>query len=174
MTTRRRCPLTKLNALTQAEFVGIVGPVFESSPWIAEEAWPKRPFADLAQLHRALCETVGRASGEKQLALIHAHPDLVGRAAVAGTLTPESNREQASAGLDRLTASEIATFKELNEAYRGKFGFPFVICARLNKKEAILNGFHARLQHSRAEEIKSALAEIEKIAYLRLADIVQS
>ena len=174
MTTRRRCPLTKLNALTQAEFVGIVGPVFESSPWIAEEAWPKRPFADLNQLHRALCETVRGAGEQKHLTLIRAHPDLVGRAALAGTLTAESNREQASAGLNGLTSAEIATFQEMNRAYREKFGFPFVICARLNKKEAILIGFHERLQHSRAEEIKSALAEIEKIAYLRLADIVQS
>ena len=152
----------------------IVGPVFEASPWIAEETWPRRPFADLVRLHRALCETVRGVVEKRQLALIRAHPDLVGRAALAGTLTPESNREQASAGLDRLTAGEIATFQRLNEAYRGKFGFPFVICARLNKKEAILSGFHARLQHSQADEIKSALAEIEKIAYLRLADIVQS
>ena len=174
MTTRRRWPLAELNALTLAEFVGIVGPVFEDSPWIAEETWARRPFEDPAQFHRALCETVRGASEEKQLALIRAHPDLVCRAALAGTLTPESNREQASAGLDRLTASEIATFQRLNEAYRGKFGFPFVICARLNKKEAILNGFRARLQHSQAEEIKSALAEIEQIAYLRLADIVQT
>ena len=171
---KRAYSLNELNSFSREEFVRFVGPVFENSPWIAEETWSSRPFADLAQLHRALCETIRGATEEKHLTLVRAHPDLVGRAALAGTLTPESNREQASAGLDRLTASEIATFKELNQAYREKFGFPFVICARLNKKEAILNGFHARLQHSQAEEINSALAEIEKIAYLRLQDIVQS
>src|SRR5206468_3181728 len=114
MTSRRRWTLAELNSFSREEFVRIVGPVFEESPWIAEETWSKRPFMDLAQLHRALCETVRRAGEEKQLALIRAHPDLVGRAALAGTLTPESDREQASAGLDRLTANEIATFQELN------------------------------------------------------------
>jgi OHCU decarboxylase len=162
----------ELNALSREEFVRFIGPVFENSPWIAEETWLKRPFMDLAQLHRALCETARGAGEEKQLALIRAHPDLVGRAALAGTLTPESNREQASAGLDRLTTGEIAAFQELNRAYHQKFGFPFVICARLNKKEAIQSGFRERLHHSREEEIKAALEEIAKIAYLRLKDIL--
>ncbi len=153
--------------------MGVVGSVFESSPWIPEETWLRRPFEDLDQLHRAFCETVGSAGKEKQLALIRAHPDLVGRAALAGTLTPVSNREQESARLNTLRPDEIATFKELNQAYREKFGFPFVICARLNKKEVILSAFPPRLRNSREEEIKTALAEIEKIAYLRLQDIVR-
>jgi OHCU decarboxylase len=171
---KRPYSVDHLNSLSQEEFVRIVGPVFERSPWIAEEAWPRRPFAGLDHLHCTLCNTVRGAAEEKQLGLIRAHPDLVGRAALAGTLTLESNREQASAGLNHLTSAEIATFQELNQAYREKFGFPFVICARLNKREAILNGFRARLQHSQAEEIQMALAEIEKIAYLRLQDIVHN
>ena len=169
----RRYLLAELNALPRAEFVRRIGPVFENSVWIAEETWPRRPFMDLAQLHRAFCETVRGAEAKKQLALIRAHPDLVGRAALAGTLTPESTREQAGAGLNRLTPGEIAAFQTLNQAYREKFRFPFIICARLNKKEAILNGLRARLDNSRANEIKTALAEIEKIAYLRLQDIVR-
>ena len=171
---KREYSFDELNSLSQEEFVLIVGPVFESSLWISEEAWPKRPFGDLAQLHRALCQIVRNASEERKLTLIRAHPDLVGRAALSGMLTQESNREQAGAGLNRLTSAEIATFQELNQAYREKFGFPFVICARLNKKEGILNGLRARLQHSQAEEIQMALAEIEKIAYLRLQDIVHN
>ena len=174
MELKRAHSLDELNSLPREEFVRIVGPVFENSPWIAKETWLKRPFVDLAQVHSALCETIRGASEGKQLALIRAHPDLVDRAALAGTLTAESNREQASAGLNSLTSAEIATFQEMNRAYREKFGFPFVICARLNKKEAILIGFHERLQHSQAEEVKSALAEIEKIAYLRLQDIVHT
>ena len=166
--------VAQLNSMERGEFVRVVGPVFEHSPWIAEAAWPKRPFTDPRRLHEALCETVREAGEERQLALICAHPDLVGRAALAGTMTPASTSEQASAGLGRLSAEEIDQFQKHNVAYREKFGFPFVICARLNKKEAILGAFPIRLEHSRPEEIKTALEEIGKIAYLRLQDIVQS
>jgi OHCU decarboxylase len=163
--------LAELNQLDQAEFTRIVGPVFEHSPWIAEAAWTQRPFAGVEQLHAALCEIVRAAGHEKQLALIRAHPDLVGRAALAGTLTRESTGEQASAGLNALSPAEIALFQNQNAAYRQKFDFPFVICARLNKKEAILAGFERRLKNSPTEEIEATLAEIFKIAELRLRDI---
>ena len=163
--------LAQLNSLSRAEFVRLVGPVFEHSPWIAEETWPKRPFASVEQLHQALSETVRNAGEEEQLALIRAHPDLVGRAALAGMLTRESIGEQASAGLNKLTPEEIEAFQKHNAAYKEKFGFPFVICARLNKKEAILNGFGVRLQNSREQEIQTALAEVFKIAELRLRDL---
>jgi OHCU decarboxylase len=112
------------------------------------------------------------AGQERQLALIRAHPDLVGRAALAGTLTPESTGEQAAAGLDRLAPEEIAAFNRLNAAYRERFGFPFVICARENKKASIMAGFEARLANTRAPEISAALGEIAKIAYWRLHDAI--
>jgi OHCU decarboxylase len=165
--------LTLLNSLDRAEFTCVVGPVFEHSPWIAEAAWSSRPFADVEQLHHLMTSIVAQADEAKQVALIQAHPDLVGRAALAGTLTPESNREQASAGLGQLSPHEVALFQKNNEAYREKFNFPFVICARLNKKEAILKGFEVRLQNSREQEINTALAEIGKIARLRLDDLIQ-
>jgi len=164
--------LTQLNSLSLDEFVRIVGPVFEHSPWIVEAAWAKRPFVTVEALHAALCEIVRAAGEEKQLALIRAHPDLVGKLALVGQLTKESTGEQASAGLDRLTAEEVVLFQQNNAAYQAKFGFPFVICARLNKKEAILNGFRVRLQNAREQEIQAALAEIFKIAELRLRDLV--
>jgi 2-oxo-4-hydroxy-4-carboxy-5-ureidoimidazoline decarboxylase len=163
--------ISKLNDLTQAEFTRLVGPVFEHSPWIAEAAWSQRPFTSVEQLHAALCQTVRAAGQEKQLALIRAHPDLVGRAALAGTLTRESTAEQAGAGLTALSPAEIARFQKQNAAYREKFGFPFVVCARLNKKEAILAGFDRRLKNSPAQEISAALEEIFKIAELRLRDL---
>jgi len=163
--------LSEINSLGQDDFVRIIGPVFEHSPWIAEAAWLKRPFASLGALHQALCQTVAGAGEEKQLALIRAHPDLVGRAAQAGTLTRASTNEQASAGLTQLTPDEIEAFQTNNAAYHAKFGFPFVICARLNKKEAILEGFRVRLNHSREQEIETALEEIGKIAWLRLKDL---
>jgi OHCU decarboxylase len=165
--------LAKLNSFSCADFVRLIGPVFEHSPWIAEATWPKRPFASASELHQALCQTVEDAGVEQQLDLIRAHPDLVGRLALAGALTNESTKEQVSAGLDQLTAEEIALFQTNNAAYQEKFGFPFVICARLNKKEAILAGFRVRLGNSKEQEIKTALEEIGKIAYLRLQDIIQ-
>ena len=163
----------ELSSYSRDEFVRIVGPVFEHSPWIAEATWSQRPFASVELLHAALCETVRGAGEEKQLALICAHPDLVGKLALSGQLTKESTGEQTSAGLDRLTAQEVELFQTNNAAYKAKFGFPFVICARLNKKEAILNGFKVRLKNSREQEIQAALVEIFKIAELRLKDILQ-
>ena len=166
--------LSELNASGRDAFVRIVGPVFEHSPWIAEMAWTSRPFKGLDELHRELCDTVRQTGEGKQLALIRAHPDLVGRAALAGTLTPSSTTEQSGAGLNKLNTEEIATFQKYNRAYRDKFGFPFVICARLNKKEAILKAFPVRLENSCEQEIHTALEEIYKIAYFRLQDIVSA
>src|SRR5579871_5192294 len=124
--------LTQLNSRSRDEFVRLIGPVFEHSPWIAELAWHRAPFASIRQLHHALCETVAQAGQQKQLALIRAHPDLVGKLALAGQLTKASTSEQASAGLDKLSPEEVALFKKNNAAYNAKFGFPFIICARLN------------------------------------------
>jgi 2-oxo-4-hydroxy-4-carboxy-5-ureidoimidazoline decarboxylase len=170
----QRRELEHLNALSRDEFVRAVGPVFEHSPWIAEAAWASRPFASSEELLAALLDVVRNAGEEKQVKLIQAHPDLVGRAALAGTLTSESQREQADAGLDRLELEEIALFRAHNAAYWEKFGFPFVICARLNKKAAILEGFSRRLNNTQAQEIETALGEIAKIARLRLEDLVVS
>lgn len=166
--------LSELNAVSAEEFVRVVGPVFEHSPWIAAATAAQRPFRDVAHLHAALCATVRAAGEARQLDLICAHPDLVGKLALAGQLTKESTGEQASAGLDRLSAAEVDLFRRNNAAYQAKFGFPFVICARLNKKDAILNGFAARLRNEPPEEIQTALAEIFKIAELRLRDLTQA
>jgi 2-oxo-4-hydroxy-4-carboxy-5-ureidoimidazoline decarboxylase len=166
--------ISRLNQMGSEEFVGFIGPVFENSPWIAREAWIRRPFDNPEQLHRALCAVVKNAGEDRQIALIRAHPDLVGRAALVGTLTPESAKEQAAAGLNVLSTEEIAWFQRQNAAYQDKFGFPFVICARLNKKTSILNGFEQRLKNSRPQEIQIALEEIFKIAEFRLRDLISS
>jgi len=168
----RRWTLAKLNAMDREEFTSVVGPVFERSPWIAAAAWSCRPFEGFDRLHRALCDVVRLATEPRQVELICAHPDLADRAALAGALTPESANEQASAGLGRLSGEETARFQELNRKYRQRFGFPFVICARLNKKEAILASCTERLRNNRQEELKTALEEIAKIARLRLEDLV--
>lgn len=160
--------LDDLNEMGREEFVKALAPVFEHSPWVGARTCARRPFKSVAELHAALCATVKKATEEEKLALIRAHPDLVGRA----TLTPESRGEQAAAGLEKLSRGEAAQFKKYNAAYHERFGFPFVICARLNKKEAILSAFPARLKNSKADEIDVAIGEIFKIAELRLADLI--
>jgi OHCU decarboxylase len=164
--------LAQLNQFDRARFVAVCGPLFEHSPWIAERTWDRRPFASLNGLHDELVRTMRAASTDEQVKLIASHPDLVGRLARKGKLTRESTTEQAAAGLTRLTDAEIADFERYNAAYREKFGFPFVICARENKKDAILAAFPVRLNHTRQQEIDAALTEIAKIARLRLLDAV--
>ena len=168
----KRHTVAEINSLPCSEFVRLLGGVFEHSPWIAETTWGKRPFAGVEQVHGEMCEAVKMSGSEKQLALLRAHPDLVGRLAQQNQLTTESAREQASAGLGRLAPDEVAQFQRNNAAYHERFGFPFIICARLNKKEAILAGFSRRLHHSLDEEIKTALEEVYKIAELRLRDLI--
>lgn len=159
-----------LNRSSNAEFVAALGHLFEHSPWVAEQTWAWRPFRDATQLHAELCRTMQSAPVEKQLELIRAHPDLAGRLARQNQLTKESTKEQASAGLNHLSDAELAAFQKLNDEYRSKFGFPFIICARLNAKEAIVSAMKSRLQNTAAAEHAAALAEIEKIAWLRLQD----
>ncbi|HJZ46739.1 MAG TPA: 2-oxo-4-hydroxy-4-carboxy-5-ureidoimidazoline decarboxylase [Roseiflexaceae bacterium] len=166
--------LATVNDLSRSDFVAALGPLFEGSPWIAEATWAARPFPTVDTLHQALCATIYSAPVERQIALIQAHPDLAGKAAIAGELTAESTREQSSAGLNRLTPDEYAAFTRLNGAYREKFGFPFVICAREHNKTSILEHFAIRLEHGRSQEIDTALAEIAKIARLRLLDTVEA
>jgi 2-oxo-4-hydroxy-4-carboxy-5-ureidoimidazoline decarboxylase len=166
--------LQEINALDQDDFVKALSVLFEGPPWIVAQAWQTRPFTSLEHLHQVLCAVMYNAPVEQQVALLRAHPDLVGRAALAGTLTPASTSEQATAGLDRLSPEEIAAFSRLNQAYRDRFGFPFVICARENKKDSILAGFGARLHNSREQEIEIALGEVAKICWLRLRDLVRS
>lgn len=168
----RRPTLRQLNGMSRDGFVAAVGGCFEHSPWIAERAWAWRPFGSVSDLNEKLVGVVRGATAEEQLGLIRAHPDLVGRLAQEGRLTRESTGEQAAAGLTTLSAEEVAAFERQNAAYREKFGFPFVICARENKKDAILAAFPRRLRNTREQEVAAALDEIYKIARLRLADAV--
>lgn len=162
--------LAQLNTLDQPTFVKVCGNFFEHSPWIAERTWRHRPFNSLENLHAQMLATLNAATPEEKLTLIRAHPDLVGKLAAEGKLTRESTAEQAAAGLTALTRHEADLFTRYNAAYRERFGFPFIICARENKKAAILAAFPVRLEHSRDQELQTALAEIAKIARLRILD----
>lgn len=163
--------LDAINHLDADAFVSTLGFLFEDSPWVAAETWPKRPFASISALHTSLVATMYASPVERQLELIRAHPDLAGKAAIAGDLTAASKREQSSAGLNQLTASEYATFTRLNDLYRFRFGFPFIVCVREHTKQSILDAFAVRIKHSVNKEIDTALGEIAKIARLRLNDI---
>ena len=164
--------LEHLNTCSVDDFVSAVGFAFEDSPWIAEAAAGDRPFAHRDDLCAAMVAIVMDATARAQVELIAAHPDLAGRVAREGRLTAASTAEQAGAGLNDLTRADIARFDRANGAYRTKFGFPFVICARENTTASILDAIERREQNDRATEIATALAEIAKIAKLRIEDTV--
>lgn len=141
--------------------------LFEHSPWVEERA-DARPSS--GERHTDLMAVVHEASPDEQLALIRAHPELAGKAAIDRTLTDASAAEQASAGLDRLSEAEFARFHALNAAYRERFGFPFIICVRLTDKAGIMAAMEARLGNDRDTEIATAIAQIGEIVRLRLED----
>ena len=162
-------------ALDRARFVERFGHVFEHSPWIAAAAFDAGLPADAATaagLHRALCAVLRAAQDDRKRALIDAHPDLAGRLARAGALTAESSGEQAGAGLDRLSDDEYDRFTALNAAYREKFDFPFIMAVKGCAKAAILAAFEARIENAPEVELETALTQVERIALLRLKDIL--
>ena len=165
--------INEINTLDQAGFVQYLGGVFEHSPWIAEQTWAARPFADREALHKAMLNTLRRADEQTQLALIQAHPELAGKAAEEGSLTHESTVEQASAGLNQCTPAELAEIRELNRAYSDKFGFPFIMAVKGRSKTEILQAFRQRLNNTHAEEVEQALAQIGRITWLRLNDLIE-
>ena len=144
-------------------FVATYGPLFEHSPWVAEDAYEHGPYADREALYGGLVAAMYAAPEDKQIALVRAHPELAGRVA-----TVDSEREQSSAGLDRLERGEYETLVAANAAYREKFGFPFVICVRDHDKASILEAAQARVRNDPATELRTALAEIARIAHHRL------
>ena len=159
-----------VNAFDAPAFAARFGDVAEASPWIAEAAFEARPFADRETMVEAFAAAVRAAPRERQLALLRAHPDLAGRAAVAGEIAEESRREQAGAGLDRLTAEEFARFHDLNARYRERFGFPFIFAVKGATKEAILVAFEARIDNDAETERATALANVERILRFRIED----
>ncbi|MER2510251.1 MAG: allantoinase PuuE [Amaricoccus sp.] len=161
--------------LPRDAFVARYGGVFEHSPWIAERAWELElgPAHDTAVgLHNALARMFRSASEAERLGVLTAHPDLAGKLAAANRLTPESTAEQAGAGLDSLTDAERATFTELNDAYVARFGFPFIIAVRGLGKSDILAAFRHRIRNDRATEFATACAQVERIALLRLKEML--
>ena len=159
--------MAEINALPREAFVARLGGIYEHSPWVADAAWEAGPFADVEALHAAMQRAMLAAPVARQQALIEAHPELLGRLEAA-QLTASSRAEQASAGLDRCTAEEKARMRELNARYREKFGFPFIVAVRGLDWAGIIARMESRLSNDRAREFATALAEIGRIARLRL------
>jgi 2-oxo-4-hydroxy-4-carboxy-5-ureidoimidazoline decarboxylase len=171
-----RAPLSRegLMRLQRDRFVELFGGVFEHAPWVAEDAYRAGPFATVEALHGAMVDAMRQAPREKQLALIRAHPDLAGRAAVRGGLSAASSAEQASAGLDQCTPAEFERFRALNDKYRRKLHFPFIMAVKGKGRAQILAAFERRLNNSAQVEFEEALDQIAEIARLRLADLIRA
>jgi len=166
--------LSDLNACSKDDFVGALANIFEHSPWIAERAASVRPFARLNQLFAEMKAAVDHAPPELRLALIKAHPDLANKTQRAAGLTAESSAEQDSVGLDRLSDAEYEAFERVNNAYRAKFGFPYIVCVRRHTRDSILRDFEKRLPNDAKTEMQKSVEEICRIAALRLDQLVTS
>ena len=166
--------MAPINAMDRAAFVQKFGGIFENSPWIADKAWEKRPFASIENMHTAMVAVAKNAPAAQQLALLQSHPDLAGKEAQAGTMTSSSVAEQASAGLNALSPAEFAELSSLNAAYRAKFGFPFIIAVRMHTKEGIFFEFKRRLQNDTQTEFANDLQNVYVITRLRLTKLLDA
>jgi 2-oxo-4-hydroxy-4-carboxy-5-ureidoimidazoline decarboxylase len=162
--------LEEVNRMDRETFVATLGWVFEHSPWVAERAWPRRPFAGVEALHQAMAREVASALAAEQLALIRAHPDLGTRA----RLSSASSGEQAGAGLDHLTCEEYEQLHRLNSAYHEKFGFPFIYAVKGSTRQEILSVLERRLSNDPAAEHAMALTQIYRIAQIRLEETLHA
>lgn len=164
--------LSQLNSLDASDFRDVLGGIFEHSSWIPEQAHVTAPFESFDALYQALCDVTDAAPESDQLGLIRAHPDLAGKLAVAGELTDHSTSEQQSARLDQLSEDRFKEITQLNEAYKTKFSFPFIICVKDHTQDSIFANFRERLQNDASEERIAALTQIKRIAWHRLTDTV--
>jgi len=162
--------LADLNRMDRDAFVATLGGIFEHSPWVAKRSFDDRPFASIGALHAAMVAAMMRALASEQLTLLNAHPELAGKA--RGQLTADSAREQASAGLDGYSASELDRINELNERYGEKFGFPFIIAVKGRDRHGILAEFARRVEQDRATEFAEALRQVAAIARFRLEALI--
>jgi 2-oxo-4-hydroxy-4-carboxy-5-ureidoimidazoline decarboxylase len=165
--------LSSLNQLDQTAFTEALADIFEHSPWIPKETWAARPFDSIEDLHGKLCKTLDASDTPHKLDLIRAHPDLAGKLAISGELTDFSTTEQASAQLDKLTAEQFERMSGLNQQYKDKFGFPFIICVKEHTQNSIFENFEERVNNDADAEQEAALFQIKRIAWHRLNDLIQ-
>lgn len=160
-----------LATLNQTQFTDLLAEIYEHSPWVAAKSWALGPFQSLADLHQAMANTLLQASKEQQLELILAHPELASKAAVAGAMAEASKKEQKGAGLDQCSPTELAQIRSLNQSYRDKFSFPFIIAVSGMNRSQIIAAMQTRLANDPATEFNTALAQINQIALIRLQQL---
>ena len=160
--------LWELNRLSPAAFATALGHVFEHSPWVAERAGRKRPFASIGALHESMMATVWEAPAASQMALLRGHPELAGKAALRGELTADSTLEQSGAGLAECSAEELVRLTTLNAEYSAKFGFPFILAVKGYDRAGILREFARRVERDPSVEFEEALKQVARIARARL------
>jgi OHCU decarboxylase len=161
--------IAEVNAMDRETFVEKFGAIFEDAPWVASRAWDSRAFTSRQALHQAMQQQVASAARSEQLALLQAHPDLGTRARMSAA----STREQTGAGLDQLTPEEFAELHALNQAYRAKFGFPFLFAVKGSDKTTIMEALRRRLEADQEAELAEALAQVYRIAWWRLETVVE-
>jgi 2-oxo-4-hydroxy-4-carboxy-5-ureidoimidazoline decarboxylase len=166
----RELTLEESNQLDEDAFVNRFGSVYETSPWVAERSWSEQPFSSVTELQGTFEATVENASRERKRELLQAHPDLGEKT----EMTEASQDEQTSAGLDQLTPEQYEAFERLNERYRAKFGFPFIMSVNDESPATIRSAMEERVEHSPSEEFRTALDEVHEIARLRLEDMLKS
>ena len=166
--------LNDLNRMSRAGFTGLLGDIFEHSPWVAEEAWQARPFASVDGLHAVMFRAAQTSAQAQRLKLLRAHPQLAGTAARKGELTEHSAAEQKGAGLGRLSPDEARRISALNRAYSERFGFPFIIAVKNHSKSGIFAELERRLQNNRADELATAMEQVGQIARHRLNSLLSA
>lgn len=169
----RKISLTELNQCPRERFTSVLGGIFEHSPWVALRVAGQRPFGSINALHQTMVAAVQQAAPPDQLALIRAHPELAGKAAIRGELTQQSTQEQAGAGLDQCSPEEYRELTELNARYNQKFGFPFILAVRGYDRAGIIQQFRRRLALDPSQEQAESLQQIYRIARFRLDDLIQ-
>jgi len=161
--------INKINKLSQGEFSKVFANIFENARWIAEELYKQKPFKNFKELSLKILNIFETTTKEKQLIILNAHPDLANKTKIS-SLTPDSLKEQASAGLDQCTEEEFNEFKKLNDSYK-KFGFPFILAVKGKTKTEILNNFKKRISSNPETEFHEAVKQVKQIAYLRLKEL---
>ena len=159
----------KVNNLRKSDFISIFGNVFEKTQWIAEKAYNSKPYKNLEELFSKMMEIFENSKKEKHLEILNAHPDL----AIEKKLTEDSKNEQKNASLNQCTDEEFVEFRKLNNEYKKKFGFPFIIAVKEKNKEEILNNFRQRLTNNINLEFEEAKKQVKKIASFRLSEIIK-
>ena len=161
--------INKINKLSESEFIKVFANIFENARWIAEELYKQKPFIDFDELSSKMMNIFETCSNEKKLKILNDHPDLGNKTKIS-SLTPDSLKEQKTAGLDQCTKEEFNEFKKLNNTYK-RFGFPFILAVKGKSKIEILNNFRTRINSNPQIEFEEAIRQVKKIASLRLEDL---